>query len=280
MSEAMRHAGIHECGASRGGVDEPWERLALLRAGQLAPPSDHSGKLEAPTGFEGRMLRPGGLTLTARALEICALPPGARVLDAGCGAGDSLEFMCGMGLVPLGIDRSLDQLARCRARPELPVLRGQAQQLPFGDGCLDGILSECVLSLLPDPGQALGEWHRVLRPGGMLALSDLYALDRREPLHNAPCPASCLDGALPLENVLELVRAAGFEPLLVEDHTPLLKRFAAELVFAGIPLETFLGRTGDARSDQGCRCGHGSNARRPRAGYYLLVARKMESRHG
>ncbi|MFO7596440.1 MAG: methyltransferase domain-containing protein [Desulfocurvibacter africanus] len=226
------------------------------------------------------MLRPGGLALTARALEACAFAPGARVLDAGCGAGDSLEFMRGMGLVPLGIDRSANQLARCRAWPGLPVLCGQAQQLPLRCGCLDGILSECVLSLLPDPGQALGEWHRVLKPGGMLMLSDLYALDRREPLHNAPCPASCLDGALPLDNVLELVRAAGFEPLLVEDHTPLLKRFAAELVFAGIPLETFLGRTGDARSDQGCRCGHGSNARRPRAGYYLLVARKMESRNG
>jgi SAM-dependent methyltransferase len=248
------------------------------------------------------MLRPGGLALTARALTACALPPGARVLDAGCGAGDSLEHMRGMGLAPLGIDRSPNQLARCRARPELPVLRGQAQQLPLCAECLDGILSECVLSLLPDPSQALGEWHRVLRPGGMLALSDLYALDRREPTHDwssalhpeqsvteirgsrkplpSPVPTSCLNGARPLQGVLELVRAAGFEPLLVEDHTQLLKRFAAELVFSGIPLETFLGRAGDARSDQGCRCGQDSNARRPRAGYYLLVARKMESRHG
>lgn len=244
------------------------------------------------------MLRPGGLALTARALEACAFRPGARVLDAGCGAGHSLAYMREQGLVPVGIDRSAKQLARCRARSDLHVLQGRAQELPLCAECLDGILSECVLSLLPDPAQALVEWHRVLRSDGMLALSDLHALDHREsialrpertvteirgargPLPPSSCPTSCLDGARPLQDVLELVRAAGFEPLLVEDHTHSLKRFAAELVFAGISLEMFLGRPKDAESSQGCRCGHGSKTRRPRVGYYLLVARKMESRHG
>lgn len=226
------------------------------------------------------MLRPGGLALTARALATCALPPGARVLDAGCGAGDSLAFMRDIGFDPLGIDRSPSQLARCRARPGLHALRGQAQRLPLQCECLDGILSECVLSLLPDPGQALGEWNRVLRPGGMLALSDLHALDRYGPTRPTTCPASCLDGARPLDLVLELVRAAGFEPLLMEDHTPLLKRFAAELVFAGIPLETLLGRSRDDTGRQESRSGCARDGGRPRAGYYLLVARKKESRYG
>ena len=267
----MRQVGIHECEAGRGGVDEPWERLVLLREERLASSHGHPVVQAEPNGLEGRMLRPGGLALTARALEACAFRPGAWVLDAGCGAGHSLAFMREQGVIPVGIDRSAKQLARCRARSDLHVLQGQAQELPLRRKSLDGILSECVLSLLPDPSQALGEWHRVLRPGGMLALSDLHALDRHEPLRNAPCPASCLDGARSLESLLGLVRAAGFEPLLVEDHTPLLKRFAAELVFAGIPLETLLGRS---------RSGCARNGARPRAGYCLLVARKKESLHG
>lgn len=209
----------------------------------------------------GRPMRPGGLALTKRALDICGFAPGARVLDAGCGTGHSLELLRGKGLTALGIDSSAAQIFKCNTVAHL--IRGQAQLLPLRDDSLHGVLSECVLSLLPDPALALAEWNRVLEPGGLLALSDLHALEDPKPRAK---PVSCLQGALPLPTQLDLARRAGFEPLLVEDHTPMLKRFAAELVFAGIALDNIW--------TSGC-------GTRPRAGYHLLVARKTRDiRHG
>ena len=47
--------------------------------------------------------------------------------------------------------------------------------LPFADASLDGLIAECVLSTLADPARALAEWRRALKPGGRLALSDVYS---------------------------------------------------------------------------------------------------------
>jgi arsenite methyltransferase len=41
----------------------------------------------------GEAIRPGGLALTERAMALCALPAGARVLDVGCGAGATVEYL-------------------------------------------------------------------------------------------------------------------------------------------------------------------------------------------
>jgi len=55
----------------------------------------------------GGPLRPGGLDLTARLLEMCSLPADAVILDAGCGSGATLGFLKSAGYRHgLGIDRS------------------------------------------------------------------------------------------------------------------------------------------------------------------------------
>jgi ubiquinone/menaquinone biosynthesis C-methylase UbiE len=137
------------------------------------------------------------------------------------------------------------------------------------------VLCECVLSLTPDPGKVLGEFFRILDPGGYLILSDLYlrcgditgsgypqALDR----------TCCLAGATSKERTLERLAAAGFSLRSWEDHSQRLRALAARLVFAYGSLEAFWNDfCGQIRTDT---IAESSAVSRP--GYFLLVARKEE----
>ena len=140
----------------------------------------------------GEIWRPGGPELTRRALELaarrCGLAPGARLLDLGCGPGASLELLAGLGYRPLGLDRRTHaawakRAAGAERSPAVIFLQGDAACPPLADNSVDGVLSECVLSLLPDPLDALRGCRRTLRPGGALLLSDLSDMEtcwRRE----------------------------------------------------------------------------------------------------
>lgn len=195
--------------------------------------------------------RPGGLALTDRLLEACAFPPGARVLDLGCGAGATVRHLLARGLAALGADPD----PAAPAGPG-PFLRARAERLPLAAGCLDGILMECSLSVTGDPDRALGECRRVLRPGGRLGLTDLYA--RGGTAGWAGC-----GGRLELRSVLEdRLAAHGFQVERFEDCTPLLQAWFGQLI-----LDPGLGGGGILG---GCEP---AALRAARAGYGLLVAR-------
>lgn len=73
----------------------------------------------------------------------------------------------------LGVDRSEAMLARAvraESGPQIGFLHADAQRLPLRDQTVDAVVSVAVLQLLPDPGMALAEMARVLRPGGRLAV--------------------------------------------------------------------------------------------------------------
>lgn len=190
----------------------------------------------------GETIRPGGLELTERAWAFCGLPPGARVVDVGCGTGATVEHLIAEHRTSAtGLDPSSRLLQEGRQRNGyLPLIRAPGERLPLVDGCVDAVLAECTLSLMANLDQTLAECYRVLRPGGILAISDLYA---RQPqgavdLHRLPL-SSCLSGALPRQEWLSRVQAQGFEIRLWEDHTDSLKRFAAQLILTHGSLENF-----------------------------------------
>ncbi len=117
----------------------------------------------------GDELRPGGLELTAELATACSLSPGGRVLDLGCGTGSTAAFLAREWQADVvGLDCSASRLAEARARKEEAVIwvEGQAECIPCPDGSFDAVFAECVVNALADPTQALGEIHRVLRPGG------------------------------------------------------------------------------------------------------------------
>lgn len=145
--------------------------------------------------------------------------------------------------------------------------------LPLLTHSMDMILCECVWNLTDKP-QVLKEFARVLRCGGTLALSDIYLREPAVDHTNAGWPnRSCFFQATDLPTVREMVAEAGFEVLVLEDHSRLLKQTAAEFVFShGSPQGFWQAVLGDsARADAVCAA---SKATRP--GLFLLIAERSK----
>jgi len=109
--------------------------------------------------------------------------PGERVLDIGCGAGrHSLEAVR-RGAHTVALDLSRDDLQRARqgvagyGHVDVPApgtflaVRGDARHIPFPDGSFDRVIASEVMEHIPDDEVALAELVRVLRPGGVLAVT-------------------------------------------------------------------------------------------------------------
>jgi ubiquinone/menaquinone biosynthesis C-methylase UbiE len=221
----------------------------------------------------GDTIRPGGLALTDRALEFCALPLGARVLDVGCGPAASIEHLRGKHqLTAIGLDPSEVLLRSGRRRdPGSPLIQSPGEWLPIVDDQFDAVLTECSLSVMKDSNRALAEFWRVLRSSGYLILSDIYARNPAgtDALRYLPID-SCLCGARSQSEIIDRVEAAGFKVVLWEDHTKALNVFAAQLIWTNGTLPQFWCRATsrtDATDIQ-------TAIARSRPGYYLLIAQK------
>jgi ubiquinone/menaquinone biosynthesis C-methylase UbiE len=111
--------------------------------------------------------------------------PGAAILDVGSGTGIVARRLArrpGGGRV-VGLDASPDMLAVARAaaaRERLAVewREGAAERLPFADASFDLVTCQFALMFFADRAAALGETHRVLRPGGRLCLDVLQGIER------------------------------------------------------------------------------------------------------
>lgn len=121
--------------------------------------------------------KPGEFRITDHAMEIWKLPKGAAVLDIGCGEGEAVEYLENhYGYKACGIDRSMKMIKQGRMRnPKLDIKHGDGEFLDgFSSYSFDGVMMECVLSLINLPDEALHEAYCVLKKGGRLFLSDLF----------------------------------------------------------------------------------------------------------
>lgn len=111
-----------------------------------------------------------------------ALQPGMTVLEIGPGNG-TYSVAAARGLLPGGrlvsVDIEPKMLARLQRKAQAAGLTNVEMRLadvchlPYEDGSFDAIFMIAVIGELPDPHQALLEFHRVLKEGGTLALSEL-----------------------------------------------------------------------------------------------------------
>ncbi len=108
-----------------------------------------------------------------KAAQAVRVRPGDRVLDLGCGSGAMGRYLAGRARV-VGLDVSLGMLAQAKRRsPSLRLVQGSAFALPFGDRSFDAAMSGFVLRNLHDLPGAFAELHRVVVPGGSMALVDI-----------------------------------------------------------------------------------------------------------
>lgn len=118
----------------------------------------------------------------ANPLRIATLPPGATVVDIGCGAGMDLMLAAsavGSGGEAIGVDMTESMAERARAAAEalgfahVEVRTGDALDLPVDSASADFVITNGVLNLAPDKQQAFGEVFRVLKPGGQFLYADI-----------------------------------------------------------------------------------------------------------
>lgn len=162
-----------------------------------------------------------------------------NVLDLGCGTGRDcylLSALVGEKGMVTGVDMTPQQLAIAKRhvdyharlfkyhKPNVRFLHGNLEALnllDLADAGFDLIVSNCVFNLCTDKGLVLRDAYRLLKSGGEIYFSDIYA-DRRIPESLAEDPelyGECLSGALYWNDFLALAKQAGFiDPRLVKDR--------------------------------------------------------------
>ncbi|MGN8217065.1 class I SAM-dependent methyltransferase [Halococcus morrhuae DSM 1307] len=116
-----------------------------------------------------------------RAMNSLSLDSGDRVLELGCGPGNSFEALrthvgsagrvVGLDYSP-GMARQARRRARDRGWANVHVLRGDAGRPGIADGAFDAVYASMSLSAMPEPEQAIEAAYRALRPGGRIVVLD------------------------------------------------------------------------------------------------------------
>lgn len=196
------------------------------------------------------------------------LPPalnGCTVLDLGCGTGRDcyvLSRLVGEHGRVIGVDMTPEQLAIARRHREWHAERygykrsnvefheGYVEDLgalDIADDSVDVVVSNCVVNLSPDKPRVFGEIFRVLKPGGELYFSDVFA-DRRIPVGLRQDPVllgECLAGALYPEDFRRLLaeigcadaRAVATQPITLDD--PTIQRRIGMVGFRSLTIRAF-----------------------------------------
>jgi SAM-dependent methyltransferase len=131
-------------------------------------------------GEEGRANNPlDSQRVAAREAFLVTLPASSRVLELGSGPGRDAAGFVGSGHRYVALDLSFEHCRRCRIGTGAPAVRASVRQLPVRDGALDAVWTMSTLMHVPEGATegVLAEIHRVLAPGGVLAVGVWGGID-------------------------------------------------------------------------------------------------------
>ena len=195
---------------------EPVVLDALRAAGRSVDPLD-SDDLAAMDEFHA-LGRLGTLALA----ELASVTPKDRVLDVGAGIGGPSRALArhfGAAVTALDPTPRFCRLARalnerCGLAERVTVVQGDGRTLPFADRSFDIAWTQAVWQSVEDKASLCAEIHRVLRPGGRLALFEVIAEGSGElhyPVPWADRPAESF--VISREQWLGILAAAGLQPI-------------------------------------------------------------------
>lgn len=109
--------------------------------------------------------------------------------------------------------------------------------MPLPVAAVDVVVSNCVINLSTDKDAVFREAHRVLRPGGRLAVADVVADRDPDPdlLADDAAWAACIAGAVTRDRYRDQLQAAGFVDVEIVDSHPVADGFWSVFVRANKP---------------------------------------------
>lgn len=195
----------------------------------------------------GDSFHPGGTELTYHLGALLGLTGTSNVLDVASGRGTSAfhlaeSFGChvtGVDLSEENVRLATDESQRRGLTQRVSFELGDAERLSFADATFGAIVCECAFCTFPSKQIAASEFHRVLKPGGWLGLSDLTRTEESIPdLEGLLAWIACIGDALPVEHYSEILRTAGFQLETVEDQghalTEMVRQIQGKLLGAEI----------------------------------------------
>lgn len=218
-------------------VSSLYASAALTPDASLCCTSTPPWKLPGLTVPQGMLDRNYGCGSTVSPRDLTGA---SRVLYVGVGGGlEALQMayfvrraggVIAIDVVPEMLETACALLAEAvllnpwLAADHVELALGDALSLPVESESVDVAAQNCLFNVFQREhlDRALGEMHRVLRPGGVLLISDPVAT-RPIPPHLADDPmlrAQCLSGALPLDAYIAQITRAGFGTVEVRSRRP------------------------------------------------------------
>jgi arsenite methyltransferase len=191
----------------------------------------------------GDSFHPGGEKLTERLGELLRLGEHSYVLDVASGRGTSALFLAKkFRCMVIGLDYGKQNVEMANAAAAQHGLssrvrfeQADAEEIPFADASFDAVICECAFCTFPDKTKAANEFARVLRPSGMVGISDLTRTGElpRE-LDGLLGWIACIADAQPIEEYVRCFRNAMLTPRTTEGHenalTDMLRQIQGKLL--------------------------------------------------